>query len=169
MRDARRRIEEYLAVRFLWSLACLAACNGDEPRDDAKIPDGPAGMLEELSIPVGGTVVSSTVVLQSGVRYRLRASGTYFYAAAQNVLGDAEYFGFNAGGPTDTEAGVDVGLAVNDSVVDANRMPKWGAYTDTHVYEVEWTGAGATIDVQLHDGNYSNNVGSLTVAIFMAP
>src|SRR5262245_21408804 len=101
MRDERRRMEDDRAVRFLWSLACLAACNGDEPRVDAKLADGPAGVLEELSIPVGGTVVTSTVVLQAGVRYRLRASGTYFYAFAQNVLGDAEYFGFNTGGPTD--------------------------------------------------------------------
>jgi hypothetical protein len=133
-------------------------------------PDAPPSewiVVEELSIPVSSASVISARDLVAGVSYRLRASGTYF--AADNTLGDAEYFGFNAGAPTDALSGIDVGLAVNDAMVDSTRMPKWGAYKDTHVYEIDWVGNGTVITVQLHDATYGNNTGSLTLTILARP
>jgi hypothetical protein len=124
-------------------------------------------VVEELSVPVSSASVLSTRELLAGVTYRLRASGTYF--AALDTPGDAEYFDFTAGPPTDTLSGVDLGRAVNDATVDATRMPKWGAYNATHIYEIEWVGNGSTITAQLHDATYGNNTGSLTLTILARP
>jgi hypothetical protein len=153
-------------VRSLCLLACLAACGSDGPPAGVDAADAATSewvVVEELSIPVSSAAVTSVVELQAGVPYRLRASGTY--SAALDTPGDAEYFGFSTGTPTDTLSGVDVGLAVNDTTVDGLRMPRWGAYNDTHVYEVDWVGAAGAITVQLHDATYGNNTGSLTLAI----
>jgi hypothetical protein len=121
-------------------------------------------VIDTLSVPAGGMTRTSTKVLQAGVTYRLRASGTFYYDT--QALADAEYFDVQAGGmPKNVVSGVDVGLAVNDSTVDSTRMPKWGAYSAGHVYEAEWTGEGATITIQIHDGNYMNNFGELALEI----
>lgn len=135
--------------------------------DAADAPSTEWIVLDELSVPVSSASVASARELRAGVSYLLRASGTYTSAA--NTLGDAEYFGFNAGMPVDTLGSVDVGLAVNDLVVDSNRVPKWGGYKDTHIYEVEFIGTGSPITAQLHDATYGNNTGSLTLTILMRP
>jgi hypothetical protein len=155
-------------------LACLAACtfaactfSAPKLDADAAPGDGDGGgvwtVVEELTVPVRGEMVTSTVVLQAGVGYRLRASGTCYVAL--QTLGDAEYYDFPDPPVDGTVGGVDVGLAVNDSIIDGTRTPRWGAYSDTHVYEVEWMGNGAPIVAQFHDGNTSNNGGMLTLAI----
>lgn len=135
--------------------------------DAADAPSSEWIVLDELSVPVSSAAVSSARELRAGVSYLLRASGTYFSAA--NTLADAEYFGFNNGMPVDTLSGIDVGLAVNDTVVDGNRVPKWGAYKDTHIYEIEFIGTGTQISAQLHDATYGNNTGSLTLTILTRP
>jgi hypothetical protein len=150
--------------------ACLAACSFSSPKagPDADIdaPDAPEGqwmMTERITVPGTGEAVMSKTVLQAGVGYHLRASGTYFYAVGTE--GDAEYFDFDPGPPADSAVNVDVGISVNDPNVDLQRMPRWGEYNPAHVYEVPWMGEGGTIVLQLHDGNYLNNGGSLTVDI----
>jgi hypothetical protein len=155
-------------MRSLCSLALLAACTFDSPKlgVDGAPPDSGGGewtVVDTLVVSVRGEPITSTFVLQQGGRYRLRASGTAYVAA--QTLGDAEYYNFNNGAPIDGAVGVDVGLAVNDSTIDATRTPRWGAYTDTHVYEVDWTGDGVAIVAQFHDGNTSNNDGTLTLEI----
>ncbi|HSJ99773.1 MAG TPA: hypothetical protein VK932_00975 [Kofleriaceae bacterium] len=154
-------------MRSLCSLALLAACTFDSPKlgVDGAPPDGGGEwtVVETLMVPVRGETVTSKRVLQQGVGYRLRASGTAYVAL--QTLGDAEYYNFNNGSPVDGAVNIDVGLAVNDSTIDATRTPRWGAYTDTHVYEVDWTGDGAPIVAQFHDGNTANNDGMLTLEI----
>jgi hypothetical protein len=160
-------------MRSLCSLACLAACTFDAPKVgngsgvDAQPPDTREPMwvmVEELTVPVTGATVRSKLALQAGVGYRLRASGTFYIAL--DTLGDAEYYDFNNGPPIDGASGTDVGIAVNDAIVNNTRTPRWGAYNEQHSYEVEWMGDGAPINVQLHDGNYGNNVGMLKLEIF---
>jgi hypothetical protein len=154
-------------MRSLCSLALLAACTFGSPKlgADGAPPDGGGEwtVVEALVVSVRGETVTSTFVLQQGVRYRLRASGMAYVAL--QTFGDAEYYNFNNGPPIDGAVGIDVGLAVNDSTIDATRTPRWGAYSDTHVYEVEWTGDGASIVAQFHDGNTANNSGTLTLEI----
>ena len=172
MRDAARQIDDDPVMRSLCPLAFLAACQFSSPtaKVDAERSDGGGGgewvQVDELSIPVNSVTarVTSTFVLQANVGYRLRASGTFF-TTSLGRLGDAEYYNFNVGPPVDEAAGIDVGLAVNDPIVDGTRTPRWGAYSAEHVYEVPWMGAGAPIIVQLHDGNYADNVGALKLEI----
>ena len=151
-------------MRLLCLLACLAACDSDDPpgMDGGIDAGGEFIVVEEISVPVSSGTVASANELLAGVTYRLRASGTY--NAAQDTFGDAEYIGFT-GTPADTVSGVDVGLAVNDITVDGTRTPKWGAYRDSHVYEVDFVGNGTPIVAQLHDATYGNNTGSLTLTI----
>ncbi|HWO19390.1 MAG TPA: hypothetical protein VNO30_11465 [Kofleriaceae bacterium] len=147
-------------------VTCLAACDPDGNPAGMDAPDAPTSewiVVEELSVPVSSAGVNSVRELTAGVAYRLRATGTY--TAALDTLGDAEYTGFNSGKPEDTLGNVDVGLAVNDTIVDGTRAIKWGPYTETHVYEIDFVGTGVPIIAQLHDTTYANNVGSLTLTI----
>jgi hypothetical protein len=123
-------------------------------------------VIETLTVPVNGQSVLSTTALGSGVTYHLRASGTFVIQSTPGTTADAEFWDFaNASGPQEGVTGVDVGLAVDDVNVDTIKTPKWGAYSSSHTYEIAWVGDGTTIAVLLHDGNYTNNTGSLSVAI----
>ena len=153
------------ALSLACLVTCLAACDPDGSSAGMDAPDAPTSewiVVEEISVPVSSAGVTSVRELTAGVSYRLRATGTY--TAALDTIGDAEYT-FNAGKPEDTLANVDVGLAVNDLVVDGTRAIKWGPYTDTHVYEIDFIGTGSPIAAQLHDTTYANNTGSLTLTI----
>ncbi len=98
-----------------------------------------------------------------GETYRLRASGTFVVSTA-GALADAEYWDFPS--MLDGVSGVDLGIAIDDPVVDTNRTPKWGTYDPSHVYQVDFVGKGAVIDAGYHDGNFSNNMGTLTLDVF---
>lgn len=105
----------------------------------------------------------SQMVLEAGVVYRLRASGSL-----SNVInpyaGDADYFDF--GNPKDLGCCEDIGLGIDDDVVDDMvTTPDWGPYEPSHIYEVDWTGDGTTIFALFQDTYYGNNVGSLTLEI----
>ena len=159
-------------MRSLDPLAFLAACtfNRIDPTDiiDAAPPidadEREWVVIETLSVPSKGMLITSTKVLRTGVPYRLRASGTFYYDT--QVFADAEYFDVDVGRtPMDSLSGVDGGLAVNDATVGPVRDFKWGAFSAGHVYEAEWIGDGAPITAQIHDGNYGGNAGSLTLEI----
>lgn len=135
-------------------------------RTDARDAHTPSWVVvETLTVPANGVQVTSTLALDAGVTYRLRASGTW---VIQNNIGngtraDAEWWNFED--LQDGVIGVDVGLAINDTSNDAIRTPKWGPYNPSHVYEVDWVGDGQPIVAMMHDGNYANNTGSLTLDI----
>src|SRR5678815_3181002 len=122
-------------MRLAPMLAFVAACGFGAPKPGADAPgdDGTWSVSETLTVLASGSVVTSKLVTQEGVDYRLRASGTYFYALQRQA--DAEYE-FEPSPPVDVEVNVDVGLAVNDQIVDAERTPRWGPYNATHIYEV---------------------------------
>jgi len=142
----------------------------DAPPDappDAAI-DAPPPMwtvIETLTVSCLGQGTTSMVVLQAGVEYRLRASGTCTANTSNGSLGDAEYVGFNINNLQDAAGGTDTGIAINDATPGSTKNPRWGAYTSTHVYEVPWMGGGGTIVARVHADNYSNNSGSLTLRI----
>jgi hypothetical protein len=148
--------------------------------DAAAVPlpaDAATGSWQEVdrfSVWATGEVRTSGITLQTGVQYRLRASGTYFArvrtSRESEIIADAEYANFNA--PIDvfysggTSPTVDVGLAIDDDQVGGLAEPAWGAYRPLHVYEVMWIGAGAPITARVHDADYSNNAGALILTIF---
>jgi hypothetical protein len=139
---------------------------------DAVLPidAGPDAMpswvqLESVVVPCTGSSVMSTTVLEVGVTYRLRASGTCISNSAFTSRADAEYAGYNIGIPDDKPGGTDLGIAINDTTVGASKMPDWGPYTSSHEYTGLWVGLGAPITLMFHDPDFSNNSGMLAVAI----
>jgi hypothetical protein len=144
---------------------------GDGPVVDAPAIDAPADapptltIIETLTISCLGATVTSATTLQAGEIYHLRASGECIANTANNSKADAEYLGYNVGPTYDSFGGVDDGIAVNDNTSGATKQPRWGAFTSTHLYEVPWTGAAATIAVNYHGDNLTNNAGSLTFQI----
>jgi hypothetical protein len=137
----------------------------DDPPFDVAI-DAPKTwqIVETLMVDsASSTALTSTTVLATGVTYRLRASGT-----VTNVIddkqGDAEWWDF--ADPKDNGCCEDIGLGINDLVVnDLDTQPNWGAYNATHIYEVEWIGAGGTITALYQDTYYGNNGGIITLEI----
>ena len=109
------------------------------------------------------TAVSSQMVLEAGVMYRLRVSGV-ITNVIDNHQGDADYYDFS--NPKDLGCCEDIGLGIDDLVVnDKTTQPDWGPYDPSHVYEVEWPGQGTPIQALFQDTFYGNNVGTLTLQI----
>jgi hypothetical protein len=52
-------------------------------------------LLETITVPVDGSSVVSNTPLDSGVTYRLRASGTFIVGGPGDHTGDAEYADFS--------------------------------------------------------------------------
>jgi hypothetical protein len=163
-------------VRFL-ALIALCGCSFQAkhapPGLDAT-PDSPASpdaaidatpmwtVIETLTIDTAqSTPIVSQTVLQMGVVYHLRASGTA--SVIDGIVGDSEYYDFAA--PKDNACCEDVGIGIDDPVVDLNTTPDWGAYNAAHVYEIEWTGMGRPIGAAYQDTVYGNNSGNLTLEI----
>lgn len=175
-------------MRLVAALCWLSACSfapratasidasgtTDATRDghlvDARLdapPDAPPTWktIDTLTVACVNVAVSSTVVLQTTVMYRLHATGECIVNTSNSSRSDAEYFGYNVGPTYDTFSGVDNGIAIDDLTVGATKLPAWGAYAADHTYDVPWTGTGAKISASYHDSNDSNNSGSLTLEI----
>jgi hypothetical protein len=132
-------------------------------------------LQETITVPVNGSLVSSTTVLKTGILYKIRASGTSNVGGLGDGLGDAEYANFsnppsslqdNCGGTPD---GVDLGIGIDDSNNDNNKFPLWGNYEPNHVYTIDFAGQGSSISLNYHDCAYNDNSGSLTVEIWWSP
>lgn len=126
-------------------------------------------VLETMQVSFDGAVVTSSISLDAGVTYRLRASGTGNYSTQQGAVGDAEYWDFAAPKTMNPGSTIDVGLGIDDPTVDGQLSPGWGPYRDDHIYEIDFVGAGAPIEARIHDGDYGNNTGSITLEILSGP
>jgi hypothetical protein len=150
----------------MWRCALLLTACG---RVDFELHDGPPHVVESLSVPADGTVITSTTTLAAGVRYQLRASGVMYISP----YADAEYFFDLPDGPSTAsqlhdlcdDNVTDCGLAVDDPVVNGLKQPRWGAYQPDHVYTIDFIGLGAPITSNVHDDYYPNNTGMLTLDI----
>ena len=65
----------------------------------------------------------------------------------------------------DVDSGIDAGLSIDDPMVDGSKSAKWGAYNASHVYETQFIGKGRPAQLRMHDGDYSDNSGSVLVTI----
>jgi len=122
---------------------------------------------ETLDVPCDGESYSSMAKLDNAVQYLLRASGTCAVSDNPPLYdADAEYSRVNTVSPVDTidvnGTIYDIGLAINYS---GTRAYKWGDYAADNIYEMPWTGQGATISALFIDRTYDNNTGSLTLTI----
>ena len=129
-------------------------------------------VVETIPVSSDGTIAESSTVLTNGVTYRLRASGEFVLSPTRSWAGDAEYWwdttnpapldAYDQGGYTD------VGLGVDDLTPDTDKLPDWGPYQSSHVYMIDFMGAGSTIELRIWDEVYGNNVGALQLEI-LAP
>jgi hypothetical protein len=107
-------------------------------------------------------------VLAAGVTYQLVARGVCDISGVPN-LEDADW-NFDVAETVMNDLGdtglVDTGLGINDTVVDGDKLPKWGPYRHDHVYTIVFDGLGAPITAELHDSAPGNNTGSLTLEIY---
>jgi hypothetical protein len=128
----------------------------DSRQRPARALDGstpPAGyqLVETVTLPVNGSSTATATTLQSGLDYKIRASGTFTIGGAPTGTGDAEY-GFNSDYSTVVNAcpdGTDVGVGINDTINDSSKSPAWGAFSSTHEYTIDFTGIGGTRQLQL--------------------
>ena len=113
----------------------------------------------------------STVILESGKKYQLKAIGTAF--AGDTIWFDAKYsnstrYSSPPDSWTDEVAGYMgdpnlLGLAVDGVFVD------WGVYNPAHVYYWDMYGSDSCVSLLIYDIHYPNNTGSLTVDIYQMP
>ncbi|HET9232706.1 MAG TPA: hypothetical protein VFP10_01040 [Candidatus Eisenbacteria bacterium] len=162
-----------------WIL-CLAACIGYGCSENpAETPDhrilstraATFAPVETLNVPTDGSIVTSALTLESGTVYQIRASGTFHIGERGDSTADAEYADFSnvpssvIDNCPDSTLAIDMGIGINDAVNDSLKVPRWGDFRSDHVYTIEFTGAGAPVTFTLHDCNYADNSGSLTVEI----
>lgn len=128
----------------------------------------PAGqVVAQVQVGGNGAIVETPALIQ-GQRYRVQASGA---AALSNVFGfDAEYIFANANPSqgTDVDSGIDAGLSIDDPTADNDKSPKWGAYNPNHIYETTYIGTGKPARLRMHDGDYTDNSGSVLVTFSCA-
>lgn len=130
--------------------------------DDAHVPAWI--VVETMTIDTAQpTPQVSVMSLAAGVTYRLRVSG--IAQIIDGVPGDAEYWDFD--NPKDNACCEDVGIGIDDPVVDLDTTPDWGPYNPQHIYEVEWPGAGNPISAAYQDTVYGNNTGNLQLEILV--
>jgi hypothetical protein len=120
----------------------------------------PSGTLVgTVAVPANGTSVT-TVPLNQGQRYRLRATGFW---STNAEFGNDAYAAFKLtapGTPTTVFQGTRLGLSVAGGSPDL-----WGSYNSNHVYEREVTGQGAALSLRFTDPVTSDNAGTLTVDV----
>jgi hypothetical protein len=137
---------------------------------------GDAGALEAVSVPAGGAVKTSTMNLDSGALFLLKAVGALKAGTGgDNQYGDldAEYGGITAGGTgQDVVAGVDVGIDVGFKFermlpgTTPGRKKWFGPYRSDHTYYVIVTGVGAPLSLKTIQPPSSTATGAITVSIF---
>lgn len=127
-------------------------------------------LVDTVSVPAIGGVVSSSINLETGKQYRLKATGTAFagdtidfdakYSITNRITGDTwtdNVSGYESYGPDLLELKVDGGFV------------EWGDYNSGHVYNLCMPGTGSPVALEIYDIYYPNNTGSLTVEIYLIP
>jgi hypothetical protein len=126
-------------------------------------------VLETLTIPTNGDLVSTNTVLAVGVQYTIRLSGTWVWGGcgpADCPEGGPDYLRWgDAGYLTDNHW---VGFAPSywSSIVylEVNgSRANVGAYSSDHIYRLPITGNGSPVTFRIRDCNncYGDNAGSL--------
>jgi len=141
-------------------------------RVDCGIFPADFSVLEKISVPVDGSSVKSTNVLEVGMNYKLRASGTFTiggpgFADAEYAFGDGNIYDHCNNDPFE----VDLGISVDAIGMGLERGMgwDWGRYKSDHVYVVDFIGEGESITLSYRDCFYpDNSAGDLSVEIFRA-
>jgi hypothetical protein len=119
--------------------------------------------LETVTVPHTGAAAFSSMMLQTGVEYRLVARG-YVVIGTNGTRADADYQLLSTPRDIALNGSLDFGVGVNDTVNDGLKSPQWlSLSTGVHEYNsagdyfILFTGLGAQIGVNYHDSDYSDN------------
>jgi hypothetical protein len=132
-------------------------------------------LLETLTVPANtATPTTSSMTLENGKVYTIKASGTYNFrnpGDSQGYLADAEWaLRHDAYGEGWTKGdNTPYSLPYNglDLCNDAGTNTNWGNLDSTnHQYSTTYKGTGSTISFFIKDSGYTDNSGSLTVEIW---
>lgn len=132
--------------RLATAAAALAILVGTAREAEATSIPG-YDLIDTIVVPTNGTAASSSISLDSGVSYKLRAAGTF--VTGSGVFGDAEYL-FGVVGPADycINGGLsycDYGIAIDDPTVGGLKLPYWGTYDASHQYTIDFVGLGTQL------------------------
>lgn len=121
--------------------------------------------IETVTVSSDGSIITSTDVLESGVTYLLKASGTYNYRLPDSPSGWlADAIWYNRCNPSCTWVKSSLGgIHVSNGISTNN---DWGDYNSGHVYNMLVDGAGNEVELFIYDDFYRDNSGSLTVDIY---
>jgi hypothetical protein len=121
-------------------------------------------LVETLTVYPNGDLFSS-MTLQNGQLYEIRASGTYTYDEIHNWA-DAEY-SLLGGVPIKGDSHYSNYPYILDlSINGYSTNTDWGAFQPLHVYTKQWMGNGEPLSFSIFDIDYHDNEGFLTVEIW---
>jgi len=126
--------------------------------------------IETVSVPANkDTATFSTIALQNGKNYELKAYGTATacWESGCQITFDAEYSTSDGTNWVDGVAAPYNGYGPNllDLMVNGGFVD-WGAYNSAHTYWLPVSGTGSTLPLQVYDIYYPNNAGNINVDIY---
>ncbi len=135
-------------------------------------------LVDTILVPSNGNSVESNIVLEDGVTYVLKASGTYRFAPwGDEGIADAKYslrtpeyipdgFGYDKSSSQWVD-GAHLSQAHYLQIWINNTPANWsGSYNDAHIYSKIVTGDGTKLSFYIMDDYYGDNSGFLTVKIY---
>ena len=120
--------------------------------------------IETVTVSSDGSTKTSTNVLECGVTYLLKASGTFTYNSAGDWA-DAEWYlksGVIVKGDTEGSKPYVLDISIDGDSINRD----WGDYNSLHVYTMLFNGTGNKVDFSIFDSASGDNSGSLTVDIY---
>ncbi len=120
-------------------------------------------LVQTFSVSSTSTTPVSSLVLDSGQQYEIKASGTYTYYTT-NDWADAEWL-LSGGQILKDLAGYPPNV-LDLTINGCSNNTDWGDYQSSHVYTLKWLGTGAPLTFVICDTFYGDNKGSLTVEIW---
>jgi hypothetical protein len=135
-------------------------------------------LVDTVTVDSANKLGANSVTLESGVQYKIVVDGSYWTNRGWESV-DASYVSADGwvthtdgpgppGGPYDQRL---LELQVNEQFVN------WGPYSGEHIYTLMFDGEGSTVNFRVFDGDpttntlepgwYGDNVGSLTVKIYV--
>lgn len=123
-------------------------------------------LVETLQVPANSATGVSSMPLENGKDYQIRAIGTA--NAGDSIEFDAKY-SFRTDSSIEWTDLVSNYESQGSTLLDLqinNASPAWGPYNDLHQYQITHSGAGSALQFKIYDIYYPNNTGYLTVEIY---
>ena len=122
-------------------------------------------LVQDLDVQSMSELATTTVPLENGKKYFLRASGTF--DAGDSITADAMYSTRTASTTwTDSVQNYEsYGPTLLDLQINGS-SPDWGSFNPNHVYWHTVIGTGSPLSLGIYDIYYPNNTGALNVKLY---